>query len=164
MEKSKPRPPAKPEDAGDDWEAPEPEEGAFVLHGRKKLMVISLEVDDGVAAKRETMEKRGDEPEPEPEKPAEPEGEKPEGEEGEEGPPAETFELSEATAAAIASGFGRELRLLKEMHLDAEGSAAPRASDEVKADMNTSLFVTTSLTAPSRPCAAKRSSTLARWS
>ena len=106
MEKSKPRPPAKPEDAGDDWEAPEPEEGAFVLHGRKKLMVVSLEVDDGVAAKRETMEKRGDEPEPEPEpepeKPAEPEGEKPEGEEGEEGPPAETFELSEATAAAIA--------------------------------------------------------------
>ena len=64
MEKSKPRPPAKPEDAGDDWEAPEPEEGAFVLHGRKKLMVVSLEVDDGVAAKRETMEKRGDEPEP----------------------------------------------------------------------------------------------------
>jgi hydrocephalus-inducing protein len=106
MEKSKPRPPAKPEDAGDDWEAPEPEEGAFVLHGRKKLMVVSLEVDDGVAAKRETMEKRGDEPEPEPEpepeKPAEPEGENPEGEEGEEGPPAETFELSEATAAAIA--------------------------------------------------------------
>ena len=55
MEKSKPRPPAKPEDAGDDWEAPEPEEGAFVLHGRKKLMVVSLEVDDGVAAKREKI-------------------------------------------------------------------------------------------------------------
>ena len=37
-------------------------------------------------------------------------------------------------AAAIASGFGRELRLLKEMHLDAEGSAAPRASRASFAD------------------------------
>ena len=113
MEKSEPRPPAKPDDAGDDWEPPEPEEGAFVLHGRKKLMVVSLEVDDGVAAKRETLETRGDEPHAEPDAaaaadtPAEPaEAEKPpdgeEGEEGEEAPPEEKFELSEETAAAIA--------------------------------------------------------------
>ena len=98
MEKSEPRPPAKPDDAGDDWEPPEPEEGAFVLHGRKKLMVVSLEVDDGVAAKRETLETRGDEPHAEldaapssAESPAEPEAEKPpdgeDGEEGEEAPP-----------------------------------------------------------------------------
>ena len=94
--KVRPRPPAKPDDAGDDWEPPEPEEGAFVLHGRKKLMIVSLEVDDGVAAKRETLETRGDEPEPEPDAaaaaddtPAEPEeAEKPpDGEDGDEAPP-----------------------------------------------------------------------------
>ena len=49
--KADPTPAVPPEGAGDDWTAPEEEEGAFVLRSiTKKLMVISLDLPDDVAA------------------------------------------------------------------------------------------------------------------
>ena len=74
MEKSEPRPPAKPRRR---LGAPRARGGRVRASRSQKLMIVSLEVDDGVAAKRETLETRGDEPHAEPDAagggPAEPE-------------------------------------------------------------------------------------------